>query len=330
MSATGFVLALGGANLDISASPDQRLCPGDSTPGQVRCSPGGVARNVAENLARLGHDSRLLSAVGDDPRGRELLDATQRAGVDVSGCWVLPGVATASYVSVHDPGGDMAVAVNDMQVLEHITPDRLEPHAESVRRAAVLVVDCNLPEAALAWLFANGGAAPVFVDAVSAFKCRRLLPWLRQVHTLKANRLEAQALSGLPVASKADVEAVARWLNGQGVQRVVLSLGEQGLYYRGNENDSGWQTALPVAVVNATGAGDALMAGLVHSHLAHSHLAHSHLAHAPLAQAVRFANGCAALTLTVVSANHSQLSSASVEQLLRSMPCSPTPRTQAR
>ena len=79
MSATGFVLALGGANLDISASPDRRLCPGDSTPGQVRCSPGGVARNVAENLARLGHDSRLLSAVGDETRGAANC-STQRSG----------------------------------------------------------------------------------------------------------------------------------------------------------------------------------------------------------------------------------------------------------
>ena len=314
-----FVLALGGANMDVSAGADHALRPGDSTPGRVRCSPGGVARNVAENLARLGHDTRLISAVGSDPQGHALLGATRRAGVDVSGCLVLPGLATASYVSVHDAGGELAVAVNDMQVLEHITPATLEPHGEWVRLAAALVVDCNLSEAALGWLFAQRGNTPVFADAVSAFKCRRLLPWLGRVHTLKVNRLEAQALSGSPVASRAEVEAAARWLHGQGVQHVVVSLGEQGLYYSASDTgttadkqqaEHGWQAALPAAVLNATGAGDALTAGLVHSHLVH----------ASLSQAVRFASACAALTLTAAAANHPDLSVALVEQLLKTAP----------
>ena len=50
---------------------------------------------------------------------------------------------------------------------------------------------------------------PVFAEPVSAFKCRRLLPWLGQVHTLKANRLEAQALTGLPVADDAGLVRAA-------------------------------------------------------------------------------------------------------------------------
>ena len=309
MATKGFVLALGGANVDISASTDHALQPGDSTPGQVRFSAGGVARNVAANLARLGHDSRLLSAVGDDAQGHGLLAATQQAGVDVRGCWVLAGATTASYVSVHGRGGDMALAVNDMQVLEHITPERLQPHTQSLRQAAAVVVDCNLPEAALGWLFAQSSPAPIFVDAVSAFKCRRLLPWLAQVHTLKANRLEAQALSGLPVDSAAQVESAAQWLHRQGVQHVVLSLGEQGLYFSG-PSAAGWQSALPVTVLNTTGAGDALMAGLVHSHGSGQ----------PLGKAVRFASGCAAMTLAVVSTNHPELSVASVEALLQQHP----------
>ena len=308
MQPAGFVLALGGANLDINAGAGGALRPGDSTPGRIGFSPGGVARNVAENLARLGHPTRLLSAVGDDVQGHGLLAQTRQAGVDVSGCWVLPGAATAGYVSVHDVRGYAVAAVNDMQILEHITPARLQPFAQPVREAAALVLDCNLPEAALAWLFVNHGLAPVFVDAVSAAKCTRVRPWLAQVHTLKVNRLEAQALSGLPVGSSAEIEAAARHLLGLGVQRVVLSLGAQGLYYSEHGAASGWLAALPVNVVQASGAGDALMAGLVHAFLAGE----------PLAQAVRFAGACAALTLTVGSANHPELSVGLVERTMQS------------
>ena len=301
----GHVLAVGGANMDIIASAGQALRSGDSTPGSVRWSPGGVARNVAENLARLGDAVRLISAVGDDAPGHALLAATRQAGVNVSGCPALAGAATASYVSVHEPDGMLAMAVNDMQVLERLTPASLAPHAQAVRDSALLVLDCNLSDAALGWVFAQSGGAPVFADAVSATKCLRLRPWLAQIHTLKLNRLEAQALSGLPVNSPAEIEAAARALHGQGVAQVAVSLGAQGLFFY-SATHRGWQAALPVSVLNTTGAGDALLAGLLHSHLHHS----------ALPEAARFAAACAALTLTTPTANHPDLSVALVAQCL--------------
>lgn len=331
------VVAVGAANMDIAGSTEHVLAAGDSIPGRIRCAPGGVARNVAENLARLGLVVRLLSVVGDDLFGRSLLESTRNAGVDVRGCEVLGGQATSTYLSLHGPDGDMAAAVNDMSILEHITPERLQRHAAGLRHAAALVLDGNLSPDALGWLFAHTRDIPVFADCVSAFKCRRLLPWLGGVHTLKANRLEAQALCGKPVRTDRQIAGAARWLHAQGVQQVVLSLGARGVYWsertgasgsaRTGETGSartgepgsartgeaggartgacGWQAALPVVVVNATGAGDALMAGLLYDHL------HG----AALAQAVSFASGCAALTLTAPHANHLGLSVAAVRQL---------------
>ena len=317
---TGRLMALGGANLDTVASADSALKRSDSAPGHVRSSPGGVARNVAENLARLGHAVSLISAVGDDPAGHALLAATRLAGVDVSACHVLAGEATASYVSMHDSDGSLLAAVNDMQVLERLTPAVLAPHAAAVGAAAVLVLDCNLSAAALAWFFEQQGtrpdAAPVFADAVSAPKCTRLRPWLNRLHTIKLNRLEAHALCGLPTGSPAEVEAAAEWLHAHGVARVVISVGAQGLYFSargGNERHAGgagWQPALPqqAPVRNTNGAGDALMAGLVHAHVAGL----------PLAEAARFAAACAALTTTAHAANHPDLSPALVAQWLDS------------
>lgn len=292
--------------MDITGSADHVLAAGDSTPGQVRIAPGGVARNVAENLARLGHAVCFLSAVGDDQQGRSLLEHTRSAGVDTSACWIVPEAATSSYVSLHGPDGDMALAINDMAVLERVTPERLAGHAEKLRNASALLMDCNLSEAALEWLFTHAHDTTVFVDPVSAFKCRRLLPWLGQVHTLKANRLEAQSLWGRPVDSDDAVEDATRWLHVQGVHQVVLSLGERGVYWSARDGANGWQPAIPVTVCNATGAGDALLAGLLHGHL------HD----LPLRQSVLFAVGCAALTLTANQANHPDLSVVAVRQLI--------------
>jgi len=307
LAADRFVVAVGAANMDVTGSTPHALVAHDSTPGQIRCAPGGVARNVAENLARLGHDVRLVSVVGDDLYGSSLLEHTRRAGVDVQGCQVLAGHATSTYLSLHGPDGDMALALNDMAILQQLTPERLSASAARVRHACALVVDCNLPEATLEWLFAQATSIPVFAEPVSAFKCRRLLPWLSRVHTLKANRIEAQALTGLPVADDAGVLAAANRLHEQGVRQVVLSLGERGVYWSEQAGASGWQAAVEIGVVNATGAGDAMMAGLMHGFM------HGR----PLAQAVIFGTGCAALTLTSHQANHVNLSEAAVQQVLR-------------
>jgi pseudouridine kinase len=304
----GYVLVLGGANMDISATTERALVPADSNPGVVRCAPGGVARNVAENLARLGVDTRLLAAVGDDAYGRSLLEATREAGVDVQGCWMLNDQTTSTYVSLHGPVGDLAVAVNDMRILECLTPELLATHAERVRHAAALMVDCNLSADALAWVFANRGATAVFVDAVSAFKCPRIVPWLNQVHTLKVNRQEAQALCGFSVQSDAEIAHAAQWLHAQGVQQLVLSLGARGVYWSVQHGARGWQGTVPAEVVNVTGGGDALMAGLVHGFVRHQ----------SLAETIPFALACAALTLSAEQANHPGLSVASILQLLRS------------
>lgn len=300
------VLVIGGANMDISGSTTQPLVLSDSNPGRIRCAPGGVARNVAENLARLGKTTRMLTVVGDDLYGRSLLDATRQAGVDVSGSWVLADETTSTYVSLHGPDGDMAVAVNDMGILEHITPQRLAPHKDWVQQAAALIVDCNVATPAMEWVFAHRAATPVFVEAVSAFKCTRIRPWLAHVHLLKVNRLEAQALCQFGIHSDADIERAAQTLHTLGVEQVVLSLGERGVYWSTRQGDRGWHSAVPTAVVNATGAGDALMAGLVHAFVAQQ----------DLRSAIPFALGCAALTLASEHANHPALSVAAVEQCM--------------
>ncbi len=301
-----FVVVLGGANMDISGSTAQPLVLSDSNPGRIRCAPGGVARNVAENLARLGNSTRLLTAVGSDLYGRSLLDATRAAGVDVHGSWVLEGESTSTYLSLHGPDGDMSVAVNDMGILECITPERLALRAPWVPQAAALVVDCNVSAQTLDWLFANRGDTPVYVDAVSAFKCTRILPWLAHVHLLKVNRLEAQALCHFDIYDDASIVRAGQCLHALGVEHVVLSLGERGVYWSGRNAGQGWHGALPCTVVNATGAGDALMAGLVHSLVSQQEL------HA----AIPFALGCAAMTLASSQANHPGLSVTAVVQCM--------------
>ncbi len=289
--------------MDITAQTGTSWVWGDSNPGAIRIAPGGVARNIAENLARLGLDTQLVSAIADDAFGASVRELTRAAGVAVTGLTVLPQQRTSSYVSVHGRDGDMAVAVNDMGILEQLTPQLLQIHQSLIFDSEALVLDCNLSEASLAWLLQHSSKAPRFVDAVSVTKCAKLRPWLSRVHTLKLNQLEAQALSGVAVDGVATAKTAAAHLRALGVFQVVISLGALGVVWSDESGPAGHQPVMRrTDLVNTSGAGDALLAGLVFACLQG----------APLNEAVDWAMACAEITLESRSANSTELSALSV------------------
>ena len=285
--------------MDICAAPAKALRLGDSNPGTVVTSPGGVVRNIAENLARLGVDCRLIAAVGADHQGDLLLNQGRQAGIGMDAVIRLDGAPTSTYVSVLDETGEMHVAVNDMSIVDALGPEHLRAHEKMLRQASVVVADTNLPGASLEYLGSALNGRPLFVDTVSAAKAPRIAPCLGAVHTLKAGRIEAEALSGLRCRTGRQLSRAARWFHGQGTQRVFLSLGEDGLYYSDGEHE-GIEPA-PAAgtgVANANGAGDALFAGIVYGWLERW----------TLSDTIRFAMSAAGLTLSHRATNNPGLS----------------------
>lgn len=300
-----YVVAIGGANLDITAQATGAALAHDSNQGIISTSFGGVVRNIAENLARLGLDCRLISAVGEDANGLALLQHTERIGVDVSDVLRVAHARTGIYVSINDAQGDLSIAVNDMAVLEHLTADHLSEKQSLLAQAALIVADTNLSQDCLTALFEQAASVPLFMDPVSVQKAPKIRKHLAKIHTLKPNRLEAEYLSGLALDDEAAAPAAAEWFLQQGVANIVLSLGERGLYCA-NRQEQGWVKPLQVAVCNTSGAGDALMSGLVYGYLSGYSLLES----------ARFAQGCAALTVGIAQANCEALSVPAVMQMM--------------
>ena len=307
MSAPPHIALLGGINMDVSVHAHSTLRAGDSNPGRVQYSPGGVARNVAENLLRLGLDARLLGVLGDDVFGQSLWQSGAAIGLDMRACLTLPGQRTATYVCLHRADGDMDVAVNDMDIMDALTPALLQPQQALLRDAAVLVADCNLRPDVWQWLATEVAHPALFAEAVSVAKCTRLGDVLLQLYTLKANRLEAQALCGRAIASVQEACDAALALHRRGVGRVLISLGAQGVAWCDADGRCGHRAARAVPVVSATGAGDALMSGLVYGHLRGW----------PLQEALAWAMACAEITLASPAANAPALSVQAVQNYMQ-------------
>lgn len=306
-----YVVIIGSANIDVAGYSHESLNYADSNPGKIKFTPGGVGRNIAQNLALLGNKAWLLSAVGSDFYGQSLLTQTNQSGVYVDKCLIVPGENTSSYLSLLDNTGEMLVAINDMNISNAITAEYLAQHREFIQRAKVIVADCNISEEALAWILDNAANVPVFVDPVSAWKCVKVRDRLNQIHTLKPNRLEAETLSGIALSGRDDVAKVAAWFHQHGLNRLVLSMGGDGVYYSDISGENGWSAPIKTNVINVTGAGDAMMAGL----------ASCWVDGMPFAESVRFAQGCSSMALSCEYTNNPDLSIANVISLVENAEC---------
>jgi len=260
-----YAVVVGGANVDIGGRSRAKLVPEDSNPGKVGLSLGGVGRNIAHNLSLLGADVRMLTAYGDDLYGQNLVSACTEAGIDMTHALKLRDEATSTYLYIADADGEMAVAVSDMAICDRITPEYLGSNYALLQNAQAIVCDTNIPAETLEYL-TNHFSAPIFCDPVSTAKAEKLRPILGRLHTLKPNRLEAELLSGVPIASREDAVRAAEVLLDTGLERVVISLGADGVFAASREEQV-WMENLPARMVNTTGCGDSFMAALVWAHL---------------------------------------------------------------
>lgn len=255
------ITVVGGANIDIQGFPAAPLRLGDSNPGSVRSSAGGVGRNIAENLARLGHVVRFISAFGDDEASKRLLDGLAALGVDTTSSLVLPGRSASQYLCILEREGRLHVAISDMQLIESIRPEVLEERADALQSAELCVFDANLSAEALAAGIALCGAVPCLLDTVSAAKAVRAVSCAGSCFALKPNEAELEVLSGLTLRSDRDLDRAAELLHNRGTRELFVSLGERGLYFSDGTR-RGVAEGAPARLRNVSGAGDAMTAAL--------------------------------------------------------------------
>ena len=255
-----YAVVVGGVNVDIGGRSFAPPVAGDSNPGTVHVSLGGVGRNIAHNLSLMGTDVRMLTAFGDDVNGQRIAASCSELGIDASHARRITGGTTSPYLYLTDEQGEMVLAVSDMEICKKITPAYLSGNLSLLQNAQVVIADANIPQESLIYL-AENCTAPLFCDPVSTAKAEKLRPILGRIHTLKPNKLEAELLSGVKIESPADVEKAADRLLAMGVHRLFISLGADGVYAAMGEERLHLSN-LPGQMVNSTGCGDAFMAAI--------------------------------------------------------------------
>jgi pseudouridine kinase len=254
------IVVVGGANMDIKARVGDAHRLGTSNPGEISATPGGVARNIAHDLARLGRNVALVSCVGDDAYGNRLIEATAVAGVDVSAMLVTSTYPTGQYLAVIERNGEMVTAVSDMRVMELITPRLVDQHKKLFQNARFIIADCNLPVETLAHLAENVGQK-LIIEPVSIEKSKKLSAIFGK-HRLFAASPNVSQLAQLTGTN--DLGPALDALHRLGLANVVVHMGEQGVIVSDGTTATHVEAGTPHKITDVTGAGDAALAGLVH------------------------------------------------------------------
>ncbi len=261
----GYAVVVGGINVDLGGRSEEGIRAGDSNPGRVTMSLGGVGRNIAHNLRLLGIPVFMLTALGTDRNADWARESCRALGIDLSCARTVEGAATSSYLYVQGPEGELSVGICDAAVAEYVTPDYLAGCRELLRGAACVVMDGNIPQESLEYL-AESVSCPIFSDPVSVTKGQKLLRVLPKLYAMKPNALEAEALTGIPITDRESLRKAGRAFSGRGVQNVYISCGARGLYALEKEQER-FLPNPPAEIRGTNGAGDAMMAGLVAAYM---------------------------------------------------------------
>lgn len=260
-------LVIGATLIDVKGKPHAGLEPSTSNPATIRTTRGGTARNVAENLSHLGISVKLISAVGNDVTGSRLIEQTAAANVDMTHVQILDAYNTGAYIAMLETDGSLSVAMDDVSVMEAITPAYLNQQRALFRDADMVMMDGSLTDAAMKTVvrLCQQYSVRLCADPSSTRLAHKLRPYLNDLYLVVPNENEAAALCQFDVLTRDpdNVLHLARMLVKNGVTNVVVTLSDFGLDFA-TEDEMGYIPAKYSEMVDSTGTGDAVTAAIMY------------------------------------------------------------------
>lgn len=216
-----FVSVIGGINMDIVAVPEVEMIKNNSNPGKINYYFGGAGRNMALALTKLGISTNLISVYGDDVNGdRFVLDARMH-GLALDCCEKISGFNTSTFVYLEDLVHDFRVGLDDMRILENISPEMINRYLQRINQSKLCVIDDNLSEETIKHI-EKYVDVPIVAKSVSINKVTKLVPILHKLDVLVLSELELQTLSKKFSNNQESRDVQIRKLIEQGVKEVIV------------------------------------------------------------------------------------------------------------
>lgn len=253
------IFVTGAQNIDIFARSENDLITGDSNPAKIDLSFGGVGRNIAVNMKRLGHEVHFLTAFGDDEFSRSAQNSLNDLGILTGESLFLKKSNGGIYLGIMDKNNDLHLGLNDMHIFQKLKPEFFESKLDYINNFDLIVIDNNLSEESIVYLLNKLKDKTIAMDAVSAHKARKLKNHIDKISILKLNQLELNVLSGL-TSSKEQLKD----LHSRGALKILLTQQENESIVSCENQILSLKPGAIDKITNATGAGDAFLSGYLH------------------------------------------------------------------
>ena len=243
------IVIIGSSNVDYLGVSFNKLIEKDSNIGKISVSSGGVGRNICENLLRLGEDVTFFTAIGNDMAGEKI----EKELKDLK-CKIIKPLTTkqtASYLAIHDETGDMALALCDTSIIEDLSNELFEHYKDIINDAEILIFDGNLTPQTLKYLF-NTFTNKIIVDGISTSKVVKFKDYLSKIYVLKVNTYESKEIR--PFIKENNFP-----------QFLIVTNGKESIKCITKDNEYTIEIEPVEKIVNATGAGDAFISGVISS-----------------------------------------------------------------
>ena len=288
------MLIIGSVFVDVKGFAREKYMPEGRNVGDVQVVAGGVCRNVAEDLAKLGQTAQFVSMVDDNAMGRQVRNGLEALGVGVEQV-IAADRGMGMWLAILDEKGDLAGSISrqpDFLALE----EYLAKNGDAIMASAdgvVLEFDMNAAISGQVLELAKKHGKPIYSIVGNMGVILQHPEYLHDVacficNELEASRLFREELAG--IGPEAMLEALKRGSAVAGIPAMVITMGPQGAVYMDNQTgEFGYCPPLDVNVVDTTGAGDAFFSAAVAALMTG----------APLSQAVQEGTRLAARTLQV-------------------------------
>ena len=238
--------------------PLHAIAPGASVEGHFFEMIGGVGRNIACNLKKLGEDVYFVTAVGDDEDSFSIMDDCESYGVNTDYAVSVSGEKLPKRMRLTTTGGDTELAVHDGKSFFALKQEFFLAHCmDLLDEVDAVVLDGDLPAKALEFL-TSVCTCPIYCDPASTENTGKLRPLLSRIHLIKPDLQES-----LSLAASKDLPVAAERLNQFGVEKVFISQAANGMFARDLEGNSIHVPCKPAYLETALGVGDAMTAALV-------------------------------------------------------------------
>ena len=262
------IVTIGGANVDRKFHIEESVQLATSNPVNVTTSIGGIARNIAENLGRLGNEVKLMTVLGQDADAEKIKKHSEQF-ISFEMTETMPDQSTGSYSAVLDHQGELVIAMADMAIYDVLSPELISKHESRLLDARCLVADLNCPKETIEYALelARMRNIPFAIVPVSSPKMSHMPENLTGVKYFICNQDEAETYLSRSLQTEQQFEQAVLDLLSLGIEYVVLTRGSEGIIAGSKAGIERLQTVPVDAIADVTGAGDAFVSAFLHAAL---------------------------------------------------------------